>query len=154
MKQKNYTLISDLNELPDISDENMIPNEMNSQVRKLIRNPHQLSSQSGMVPPKNQMYNEPPMNSRQYQEQMNRQILMQPPQSLYAEQPQYPPPLRENYEHLSPESYNCRDIAEHLENCTVCGRLYNNDKMNTIYIIIIVFLCLIILLLLKRVLGV
>jgi hypothetical protein len=42
---------------------------------------------------------------------------------------------------------SCLDVAEHIANCPICSKLYNNDK--TIYIIAIV-----ILLLLKKVLDV
>lgn len=47
---------------------------------------------------------------------------------------------------------NCRDIAEHVKNCQVCGKLYNTDK--TIYIIAIVLLLVICAILLRKILNV
>ena len=45
---------------------------------------------------------------------------------------------------------NCLDVAEHISNCPICSKLYNNDK--TMYIIAIVILAIIVILLLKKVL--
>jgi hypothetical protein len=47
---------------------------------------------------------------------------------------------------------SCLDVAEHIANCPICSKFYNNDK--TIYIIAIVILSIICLLLLKKVLNV
>jgi hypothetical protein len=59
----------------------------------------------------------------------------------------------EPYENtVKKDTFNCRDIADHVSNCTVCSRLYNNDK--TIYIISIIILVIINFLLLKRILDV
>lgn len=52
----------------------------------------------------------------------------------------------------SPMDISCQDIASHIENCKVCGKLYNSDK--TLYVIIIILLSLVCILLLKRVLSV
>ncbi len=53
---------------------------------------------------------------------------------------------------VDPMSYNCIDIARHVQNCPICSRFYNNDK--TAYVIAIVVLAIVCLLLLKRVLNV
>lgn len=47
---------------------------------------------------------------------------------------------------------SCLDVAEHIANCPICSKFYNNDK--TIYIIAIVILSIVCLLLLKKVLDV
>ena len=47
---------------------------------------------------------------------------------------------------------SCLDVAEHIANCPICSKFYNNDK--TIYIIAIAILAIICILLLKKVLNV
>lgn len=47
---------------------------------------------------------------------------------------------------------SCLDVAEHIANCPICSRFYNNDK--TIYIIAIIVLSVLCILLLKKVLEV
>lgn len=46
-------------------------------------------------------------------------------------------------------SPSCIDVAEHIQNCPICSKFYNNDK--TVYIISIVVLSIICILLLKKV---
>jgi hypothetical protein len=46
---------------------------------------------------------------------------------------------------------SCLDIAEHVVNCPICSKFYNDDK--TIYIIAIIVLAVICLLLLKKILS-
>ena len=45
----------------------------------------------------------------------------------------------------------CLDIAEHIANCPICSKFYNNDK--TLYIVSIVVLSIICIILLKKVLD-
>ena len=47
---------------------------------------------------------------------------------------------------------SCLDVADHIANCPICSKFYNNDK--TIYIITIVILAIIVILLLKRILDI
>ena len=47
---------------------------------------------------------------------------------------------------------SCLDIANHVSDCPICSKFYNNDK--TVYIIVIVVLAIVCLLLLKKVLDV
>ena len=54
-----------------------------------------------------------------------------------------------NIPHNSP---TCLDVAEHIANCPICSKFYNNDK--TIYIITIVVLAIICIMLLKKVLDI
>jgi hypothetical protein len=60
--------------------------------------------------------------------------------------------IMEGYEPTPQVQGNCRDIAEHVKNCQVCGKLYNTDK--TIYIIAIVLLLIICAILLRKILNV
>ena len=46
---------------------------------------------------------------------------------------------------------SCLDVAEHVTNCPICSKFYNDDK--TIYIIAIIVLAVICMLLLKKVLD-
>jgi|DEB0MinimDraft_12_1074336.scaffolds.fasta_scaffold162562_1 hypothetical protein len=66
------------------------------------------------------------------------------------------PPPRENYTPPPPmmtqNNPSCLAIAEHVKDCPICSKFYNND--NTIYIIVIVVLAIICILLLKRVLDI
>ena len=58
----------------------------------------------------------------------------------------------EPYENITQkDTFNCRDIADHISNCIVCSQLYKNDR--TIYIIVIIILTIISFLLLRRVLD-
>ncbi len=56
----------------------------------------------------------------------------------------------ENYEETS--TCSCVSVSDHVLNCKVCTKLYQNDR--TIYIITIVFLSIICILLLKKVLNI
>ncbi len=69
---------------------------------------------------------------------------------------EYGPMHREHYQHqqqlreyLKPEP-TCLEMAQHVKNCPICTKFYDNDK--TVYIIIIIVLAIICILLLKRVL--
>lgn len=48
-------------------------------------------------------------------------------------------------------SPSCLEVAEHVANCPICSKFYNNDK--TIYIVAIIVLSIVCLILLKRVLN-
>jgi hypothetical protein len=70
---------------------------------------------------------------------------------------EYGPMHREHYnprqpqlrEYLNKEP-TCLEMAQHVKNCPICTKFYDNDK--TVYIIIIIVLAIICILLLKRVL--
>ena len=47
---------------------------------------------------------------------------------------------------------SCQKVLDHISNCPICNKFYNNDR--TVYIIIIVILIIISLLLFKKVLNV
>jgi len=70
----------------------------------------------------------------------------------YAEEePDYPPPQAPQ-PFYNPQQFNCIDIANHIHDCPICSKFYDNDK--TMYIITIVVLAIICLLLMKRILNV
>lgn len=53
---------------------------------------------------------------------------------------------------MPPGSPSCLEVADHIANCPICSKFYNNDK--TIYMIVIAVLSVICILLLKRILDV
>jgi len=55
----------------------------------------------------------------------------------------------QNYE--DDRDINCLDICNHIKDCPLCSQFYDNDK--TIYIIIIVMLCILNLIFLKKILN-
>lgn len=129
-QRNNVTM---LNELPELEDLEGIGDSRNQDIKggpeyqKYIRNSHTMMSHSGM-------------------NRMN--MDQEPPQPL---PPSPPPPVPRPVPEVH-MTYNCIDIARHIQDCPICSRFYNNDK--TIYIIIIIVLSLICLLLLKKVLNV
>ena len=112
---------------------NMIPPEETERMRKFIRGGHVPPAEAGMTP-------------------IN-QVMQEPVQSGVMEHYVEPEPQNNtnlttyNMPHNSP---SCLEVAEHVANCPICSKFYNNDK--TIYIVAIVALSVICILLLKRVL--
>jgi hypothetical protein len=128
------------------------------ETRKYIRAPFHMNVDSGMMRSKPDPRELGPMNSdmgpnmgpremprniiprqdSEYEEMMNNKEMFKH--------------IRMASENTNPLSYNCVDIAKHIQDCPICSRFYNNDK--TAYIIAIVVLSIVCLLLLKRVLNV
>jgi hypothetical protein len=52
---------------------------------------------------------------------------------------------------MAADSPSCITVAEHIANCPICSKFYNNDK--TPYIIAIIILLLVCILLIKKVLD-
>ena len=50
-----------------------------------------------------------------------------------------------------PQQLNCLDVCNHIRDCPLCSRFYNND--NTLYIIVIVSLLILTIILTKKVLN-
>lgn len=120
---KNVTFLEDL---PDIEYQENYPQN----VRKFIRPTTKGNVYSGVEPDFSKPPEIPPpaslvnnSNHQEYQQQR----------------------LQENFSGM-----NCMDIANHVKNCPICTKFYDNDK--TIYIVIIVVLAIVAVLLLKRVL--
>ncbi len=93
----------------------------------------------------------PPSNRQSYADQGHADQMHQHESTLSSESP-----LRDEgnlTKYNMPEGTpSCLDVAEHIANCPICCKFYNNDK--TIYIIAIVILSIVCLLLLKKVLDV
>ena len=126
----NVTMIQELPELNDLEGSNIqqdiLPPEVGNKYSKLIRQRHIPHAQAGMS-----RMNEPPPQPNYTQDQESIQGM----------------PYNAALHNIS-----CLVISEHIKDCPICSKFYNND--NTIYIIIIVILAIICLLLLKKVLKV
>jgi hypothetical protein len=135
-RQPDVTMIDDLPDLDQLEQKSM---EEKMRAR-YIRGTHQPDRDSGMndfIPHKGGYssmgeYGQPPPPPPPPQQEMQMQHV---PQQMY--------------QHLQ---FNCIDIANHIHDCPICSRFYNNDK--TVYIIVIIVLSIVCLLLLKRVLNV
>jgi hypothetical protein len=157
-KQNNVTYIDDLPDIDEFVEKpvshgmSMIPPNDASKFKKFIRptNSNHTPVESGMSPntyPSQQqqmMYN--------YQDQPHSSGGFAPHQEQYYERYN-----NNNHQNNLPKLKDiaqptCVDVADHTANCSVCSKLYNNDR--TIYIIAIAILCIICILLLKRVLDV
>ena len=82
--------------------------------------------------------------------QMEQQRQMQPRQ-------QQMPPAYQSQQHMYHSPYtqdgiSCQRVVEHVRNCPICSKFYNND--NTVYIIIIIVLIILCLLMAKKILQV
>ena len=113
---------------------NLPPDVAHKYQRMVRQTRHQPMPESGMA-----LYNEPPQNS--------------PPHMMehYSEGPPEEAHQMEKSNHAL-TNISCLDIANHVKDCPICSKFYNNDK--TVYIIVIVVLTIICLLLLKKVLDV
>ena len=155
-KPMKVTFIDDLPELEDvehqaprISMQNSNP-QIDDKFKKYIRSDSIPHENSGMVAPQQQYHNQ---HHHMAQEQprlnpIHLNHMYQIPSSddgnlqHYMQRDQQPLKLQ----------LSCVDIAEHVQNCPVCGKLYKND--NTMYMGIIAILVILCILLIKRVLEV
>ena len=152
---RNYTMIDDLEDISDMPQQeqrrdDIIPNDISEKIKGKIRNNYMAPPSSGknyykqqrlmqqMPPPPRPNYPPPPPPPQHYQN--------------YEEDEEDYPVIKEGYSSSPPPAteISCKQIAEHIHDCPVCGRLYHHDRMNTMYIIIIVFLAIACLLLLKK----
>ncbi len=133
---EKFTIIDDLPDIDDLESGSSYnggpprpdqPSDAN--LAKYIRNNHSPNNNSGMNP-----------------QNMSRQMPISEPMNMGMVMP--PQPQMDQLRSVGAPT--CLDIAEHVANCPVCSKLYNNDK--TVYIFAIVVLIIICLLLLKRVL--
>ena len=113
-----------------------LPPQLADKYRRLIRKSAPFHPSSGMTP-----YNQPPPNQNPH---MVEQYEDGPPEMAQEMDPQVSNPAL--------TGISCLDIANHVKDCPICSKFYNNDK--TVYIIVIVVLAIICLLLLKKVLDV
>lgn len=122
------TMLNDLPTLDELEGNNFpqhgagLPPGQADKYNKYVRPTHHMMPEAGMT-------------------QMN------PPQQ------QIEPMAMEQYhpQHLHMQM-NCIDIANHVKDCPICSKFYDNNK--TVYIIVIIVLVMVCLLLLKRVLNV
>jgi hypothetical protein len=105
----------------------ILPEGMADKYRRAIRQTHNMHPDSGMAP----------MHAAAA------------PQDDYIEEQPMP---QQQYQPDPLHDISCLHIANHIYECPICSKFYNNDK--TVYIICIVVLSIICLLLLKRVLNV
>jgi hypothetical protein len=140
-----YTRIEDLPDIGSDNDGSAIGESPDT--HKYIRNNRPMFPGSGMgreggVPQGG--YGRPPPGSQYPQLQPPQESIEQPVMDV-REMPSQP--IRPD-----PMSFNCPDIAMHIQMCPICSKFYNGDK--SLYIIVIVILAIVCLLLLKRVLNV
>ena len=108
------------------------------QLKSKLRHPHMALPESGMSM-MNPVY---PVN----------QNVVNVPQQMHQQMPSEQEHA-DYFEHMSNSSkLSCLEISEHIKDCHICSKFYNND--NTVYIIVIVILSIICILLLKRVLDI
>jgi len=169
---KNYTMIDDLEDISDMPEyQDHIPNDISEKIKGKIRNNYMAPPSSGM----NYLKQQRQMMMHQPQQQMMppkvpQQIPMhRPPMPKFQydaaplhkydfnedDEEEYYPMIKEGFSTPPPASeITCKQVADHVADCPVCGRLYHNDRMHTLYIIMIVFLSIACLLLLKKNLNV
>ena len=143
---QKFTLIDDLPDLDDLEaqgprqQQNAVRNNLSREphhddkYNKFIRSAHPSSAESGMSRTNSQVG-----------------MSMNQPQPHSYEQYEEMPPQYKSFK-LPPNTPSCLDVADHVANCPICSKFYNNDK--TVYIIAIVVLLIIVMLLLKRILDV
>ena len=151
---QKFTLIDELPELDDLEGPQpfqpavkqhhrsqsypgatMLPNGQEDKFGKFIRKNHAMPNEAGMSARSLQAAADPGNPEA--------------PLELYEEPVK---PTEEAKRYVMPEnSPSCLTVAEHMVNCPICSKFYNDDK--TIYIIAIVVLAVISILLLKKVLN-
>ena len=114
----------------------MLPNGQEDKFARFIRGGHRPPPEAGMV--------------SNVHTHMARQSLPPPPSPVLEEL--YETPRDETKRYAMPENTpSCLNVAEHIANCPICSKFYNDDK--SIYIIAIIVLAVICILLLKKVLD-
>ena len=110
----------------------MLPNGQEDKFAKFIRQTHSMPNQAGM-------------STRGHYPQAG-----PPPPPVLEEA--YEKPEEDTKRYAMPENTpSCLNVAEHIANCPICSKFYNDDK--SIYIIAIIVLAVICVLLLKKVLD-
>ena len=114
----------------------MLPNGQEDKFAKFIRQAHPMPNEAGMS-----NRGHPPMSQHPL-----------PPHAAPALEEAYEKPEEDTKRYAMPENTpSCLNVAEHIANCPICSKFYNDDK--SIYIIAIVVLAVICVLLLKKVLD-
>ena len=119
----------------------MLPNGQEDKFGRFIRQPHGTLPEAGM-------------SSRGPPPHMDGHPMGGPPPDhavpMLEERYQKPEEGAKTYA-MPANSPSCLDVAEHIANCPICSKFYNDDK--SIYIIAIIVLAVICILLLKKVLD-
>jgi hypothetical protein len=123
-------------------------NNDRSDMQERMRNKYiRKGKATGYFPPYEEperLYENAPFQSRQQQIESDDDSLYQYPLQLpTVAPPQYKAP---------PRKITCLEICDHITKCPICSNLYNSDR--TIYIIMIIILCIIIIICLKKILNV
>jgi hypothetical protein len=147
--QKGVTAIEDLIDINDNKENNFEESPLGNRINKYIRK----SDKGGMF--KALRGGEPSIEHE-----------MDNPMQPIDEEPEYQYPVRQRIREHSTHTYQqpilqqpsyqeqhsrpimCTDIFEHISNCPICSKIYNQDK--TIYIFFIVILSIIIIILIKN----
>jgi hypothetical protein len=156
---KNVTLIDDLPFLDEIMNSqgnqqepyDLIPNREYNQIKKFIRKTdNNFPPESGMsnIRSQQQLLEEQQM-LKQQQMMEEEQRLLQLHQLQLMNEEREKIELQDEEKHQHKKELSCINIAEHVADCIVCSKLYNNNY--TIFYGIIVVLVIICLILLKRV---
>ena len=108
-----------------------------------------LEDVSGMGPPNNNV-------SNKFIRKLARENYQNTPyqnNNYIVEQPKvYDLPPQEMFEAPQPApQFTCLDVCNHIKNCPLCSKFYNND--NSLYIIIIIALLILTIILTKKVLN-
>lgn len=133
---RNKTPISDLIDLD--ADERM-GDGVRSLIRPIDTTIGMRQSMNGNYMPVNQYGNPGPQRSTI--SQMG--DILEP---IPVEMPQAPKQIEYTPSHL----ISCPNVMEHIQNCPICSKLYNQDK--TLYLIVIALMGIVILILTKKIL--
>ena len=156
--KKNVTYIQDLEDGGNIEHLNK-PESLPKPHQRAIRatrynNPYdEMNKSRGQM---NQMFRENFNNTRQssMEHYSNTPLIGATKSHRDSEHLMSPSPTYNPNREMNPNygsDINCLDICNHIKDCPLCSQFYDNDK--TIYIIIIVMLCILNLIFLKKILN-
>ena len=142
--QQRVTKIDDLLDLDRENDGRM--QYQNQAINRNIRmHSTGLQQQRPMIQQQRQMIQQPLRNVTPIADLEN-----VPSQNYQEEQPDQQNKNIKTFE-MPDNTPSCLDVAEHIANCPICSKFYNNDK--TLYIVAIVILAVICVILLKKVID-
>ena len=146
---QNTTSVDELPELEDIEGPQQFQNAVRNNY-KGSRYPDGIPN--GIMPPNSEKFERFRRNSHLAPEEAGMtQAQYNVPQEQYVPQsPEHIPARIERYEGNTDPT--CLQVANHIANCPLCSKYYNNDK--TVYIIAIVILTIVCILLLKKILNI
>ena len=139
-----YNQVTFLNDLPIEEEDEGIDPSSEPKYQKFIRNNnYNPAIESGMIVEQQHTDKKIHYNKKQ-----------QPPhiQQYQPSLQQYQHPYQPQHYPFAVEQPTCLQVAEHIQTCPICSKLYNNDK--TMYIITIVLLSLVIIILLKKIMNI